>query len=161
MKTTLPVVALALVLVAVPTLARQTPDKIVAAYESLADVILGVRQAERTFVLSLLDGHHHAAKMLYKKGDWEGAAAEMALFANEGDNAVGGIRKRLVEGGHHHNAAGEQAGIFEQGYVVVTREAKQKMLAAATALRQAADEAARTAAWEDYAVIADELLKGE
>ncbi len=41
----------------------------------------------------------------------------MALFANEGDNAIAGIRKRLVEGGHHHNAAGEEQGIFEEGYV--------------------------------------------
>jgi hypothetical protein len=93
-----------------------------------------------------------------KQGRYDDAAAEMALFANEGDNAVAGIRKRLVEGGHHHNAAGEEQGIYEEGYVLVTREAKKKMLAASTAMRQAKDDVAREAAWNDFSATAKETL---
>ena len=90
--------------------------------------------------------------------DWQGAAAEIALFANEGDNAIGGVRKRLLEGGHHFNAAGEEQGIYEPGYVVVTREAKKKILAASSALRQATTDEARQKAWDDFAKLAKDLL---
>lgn len=153
---------LALVLlVGAPLAAQQTPPSIVAAYDALADTILAVRQAEASFVKSMLDGHRHAAKALAKKGDWEGAAAEMALFANEGDNAIGGVRKRLLEGGHHFNAAGEEQGIFEEGYVVVTREAKQKILGMSTALRKATSDDERHQIWDEFAAAAESLLKGE
>lgn len=161
MKTKISLAVLAVVLVALPTMAQKTPEKVVAAYDSLANIILDMREAEYDFVVAVLDGHKHGAKMLFKKGDYEGAAAEMALFANEGDNAVGGVRKRLLEGGHHFNAEGEEQGIYEPGYVVVTREAKQKLLAASSALRQAKDDVARQAAWDDFAKVAKPLLAGE
>jgi hypothetical protein len=93
------------------------------------------------------------------KGDAARAAAEMALFANEGDNAVGGIRKRLLDGGHHHNAEGEAKGIFEEGYVLVTRAAKAECLAACKALQTASDDAGKKAAWDKFDAAAKPLLK--
>lgn len=138
--------------------AQETPASIVTAYDALADTILALRQAEHGFVAAMLDGHRHAAMVRYGQGDWQAAAAEIALFANEGDNGIGGVRKRLLEGGHHFNAAGEEAGLFEPGYVVVTIEAKKKLLAASAALRQATDDAARAAAWGDFEAVAGELL---
>lgn len=161
MKTRISLALMVVVLVALPTMAQKTPEKVVAAYDALANIILDMREAEYDFVVAVLDGHKHGAKMLFKKGDYEGAAAEMALFANEGDNAIGGVRKRLLEGGHHFNAEGEEQGIFEPGYVVVNREAKQKLLASSSALRQAKDEMARKAAWDDFAKVAKPLLAGE
>jgi hypothetical protein len=159
MKTKILWTVTALALLAGPIVAQQTPAAMVASYESLADVILGVRQAERDFVTAMLDQHMRRAKGLKNNGNWEGCAAEMALFANEGDNAIGGVRKRLLEGGHHFNAAGEEQGTFEPGYVVVTRQGKRKMLAASTAMRQAKDDAAREAAWNDFEGVAEKLLK--
>ena len=96
-----------------------------------------------------------------KDGKFDDAVAEIAMFANEGDNAVGGIRKRLVEGGHHHNAEGEAKGVYEAGFVVVTKEAKQKILAASAALRDAKADADRKAAWDTFHSVAGPLLEGK
>jgi len=150
-----------LTLFTLPALAQQTPPSMVETYESIADIILAVRQAEANFVRSLLDGHRHAAKAFYEEGDYARAAAEMALFANEGDNAVGGVRKRLLEGGHHYNAEGEEKGIYEPGFVIVTREAKEAVLEASAAVRSNASEEEREQAWETFNQIADELLKSQ
>jgi hypothetical protein len=154
------VAACVLGLLALPLAAQETPKSLVAAYDSLADTILALRAAEAGFVKALLDGHRHAAEVLAHRGDWEGAAAEVALFANEGDNAVAGVRKRLLEGGHHHNSAAEEQGVFEEGYVIVTREAKKKLLMVSAELRQA-DEAGKKEAWKTFAKIAAELLAME
>jgi hypothetical protein len=156
MKRILWVAALATLMV-VPVFAQQTPKPTVAAYDALADVILGVRQAESDFVKAMLHNHYLAAKRDFEAGDFERSAAQMALFGNEGDNAVAGIRKRLVEGGHHHNAAGEDAGIYDEGFVIVTKKDKNKALAASKALREAKDEAARAAAWKDFDAVAKPL----
>ena len=142
-----------------PAHAQETPGTMVTAYDTLAKLILNARQAEEDFVRAILDGHFHGAKMYMKRGAHQEAAAEMALFANEGDNAVAGVRKRLLEGGHHHNAAGEEADIYEPGYVIVTKEAKQRMLAASSALRQAQDADARDEAWADFEAVAADFLK--
>ena len=144
--------------VAVPALAQTTPAPAVATYQNLADTILSVRAMETNLVRTILDGHLHAAQSLYERGDYAGAAAHMALFANEGDNAIGGVRKRLLEGGHHHNAAAEEKGVYEPGYVVVTREAKKQVLAASAALRQATTDSERKKAWDDFAAVAAGLL---
>jgi hypothetical protein len=144
---------------AVPAFAQQTPPSMVETYESLADIILAARDAETHLVESLLDGHRHGAQAFYDDGDYTRAAAEMALFANEGDNAIGGVRKRLVEGGHHHNAEGEEKGIYEPGFVIVTRDAKEKILEASATVRRNASAAEREAAWKTFNDIADELLK--
>ena len=154
-------VIIILSLCGMPSFAQQTPGSVVTAYEALADTILAVRAAEHSFVRVFLDGHLHAASSRFRQGNWDAAAAEMALFANEGDNAIGGVRKRLLEGGHHFNAEGEDKGLFEPGYVVVTVEAKQELLAASAALRQADTEEARQEAWDDFHDTAQGLLETE
>jgi hypothetical protein len=82
----------------------------------------------------------------------------MALFANEGDNAVGGVRKRLLEGGHHHNAEGEAKGIYEPGYVIVTVAQKKTALDAVAELRAATTDAARKAAMDKFHAVAGSVL---
>jgi hypothetical protein len=139
--------------------AQETSPSLVASYDDLADVILAVRSLEANLVRTILGGHHHAAGAHFQSGDFAAAAAEMALFANEGDNAVGGVRKRLLEGGHHYNAEGEEQGVYEPGYVVVDREAKKAVLAASAALRQAGTDAERQQAWEAFAAVASPLVK--
>jgi len=152
---------LAISCLATPLAAQQTPVTSVTAYDALADTILSVRQAELRFVAALLDGHRHAAEARMKGGDWKGAAGEIALFANEGDNGIGGVRKRLLEGGHHFNVEGEEQGTFEPGYVIVKREAKVKLLAIAFAMQQATSDEARQQAWSDFAAKSAELLRSD
>lgn len=142
-------------------LGAETRKSLVASYDSLADTILGAKKTEHNLVLAILESHHGAARREFKEGNWDASAAEMALFANEGDNAVGGIRKRLLEGGHHHNAAGEEKGVYEAGYVIVTKEAKQKILAASAVLQAAKDEADRKAAWEAFEKAASPMIEGK
>jgi len=142
-------------------MAQETPKSMVNTYDAMADAILSLKRAEASFVQALLDGYRRGAEAAMKRSDWEAAAAEIALFANEGDNAIGGIRKRLVEGGHHHHAKAETEGIYEPGYVIVTREAKRKLLAASVALRQAQSEAARQKAWQEFTALAKDLLPAE
>ncbi len=148
-------------LFALPLAAQKTPDSLAAAYDSLADSILALRAAESGFVLAILDDHYRGAKRSMAREEYDRTAAEMALFATEGDNAVAGIRKRLVEGGHHHNADDGEGGTYETGFVVVTRKAKKKLLEASAAMRQATTGDARTAAWADFDAIAAKLLAGE
>jgi hypothetical protein len=159
MKRFLWTVALGFGIVAGYAMAAETPKSLVASYDALADVILGAKRAEASLVGAILDGHWHHAKQMAAEKKWEEAAAEMSMFANEGDNAVGGIRKRLLEGGHHHNAEGEAQGLFEPGFVIVTKKAKEGVLAAVAALRGASDDAGREAAWADFDRIAADLLK--
>ena len=137
---------------------QATPKSSVACYSSLADAILALHTTEEEFVRSMLDGHYQAARSFRERGMHEQAAAEMALFGNEGDNAIGGVRKKLLEGGHHHNAEGEAQGIFEPGFVIVTKKTKEGVLAAAAAMRSAKDDAGREKAWKDFAASADPLL---
>jgi hypothetical protein len=154
------VVAGALVLAAASfAIGQETGKPLVETYDSLADVILGANKAEKGIVRSLLEQHRSQAGSAYKSGDGNRAAAEMALFANEGDNAVGGIRKRLLTGGHHHNAEGEAKGIFEEGYVIVTREVKKECLAASMDMQKAADDAGRKAAWVRFEEAVVKVLK--
>ncbi len=161
MKKTIVLVALSLAVAvaAVPAPAQETPKTLVATYDQLAGVILGVDGAEVALVKSILAVHRDAAEAAMKAGKDDEAAAQMALFANEGDNAVAGIRKRLLAGGHHHHHAEEEtSGKYEPGYVVVTKKAKEQILAAATALRKAGDDAGRQAAWKTFETVADPLL---
>jgi hypothetical protein len=125
-----------------------TPAEMVAAYDALADTILGASKTERKLVLSILAATHgHAqaelgrARQALKAGDIaaakaavENVAAAVAQVGTEGDNAVAGVRKRLLEGGHHANSGGEAQGVYDPGYVVVTKAAKQAFLNSSRAL---------------------------
>ena len=137
----------------------ETRKSLVASYDTLADTILGAKKTEHNLVLAILESHRAGAMHAAASGKWEDAAAEMALFANEGDNAVGGVRKRLLEGGHHHNAEGEQKGVYEPGFVIVTKDAKVKALAASQAMLNAKDDGARKTAMSDFDKIADDVCK--
>ncbi len=155
------IAALALSTFAVAGLAQETPAGLSGGYDALADSILALRKAESAFVHAVLDHHYKAAAMAIKAGDAETAAAEIALFGNEGDNTIGGIRKRLVEGGHHHNADDGEDGVYETGYVIVTREWKKAILAESAALRQAGDDAARKEVWKRFKALAHKVLSAE
>lgn len=164
----------AMVATTAPAWAQQTPKTpktMVDSYSALADTVLAARRAEANLIRAVLDGHRRAAEAAMKAGDYGMAAAEISLFANEGDNAIGGIRKRLLEGGHHFNAPlegghhsnapEEKQGLYEEGYVVVTRDAKKQALEIAKTLRSATTDEARKAAWGEFATLAEKLLKTE
>jgi hypothetical protein len=140
--------------VSAQTRVTATPPEMVASYEALADTILGAKKTEDKLVRAILAatyGHAQAelarARQALKANDTttaraavENVAAAVGQIGTEGDNAVAGVRKRLLEGGHHHNAAGEAQGIFDEGYVVVTKAAKQAFLASSKAIAMLARE---------------------
>lgn len=129
-----------------------TPVEMVDTYNTLAQAILAVDKTETNIVRSILAAayaHAHAelarAQRGLKAGDAKAArsaveamAAEVGQLGTEGDGAVAAVRKRLLKGGHHHNAAEEAKGLYDQGYVVVTRAAKQVFLDASRAIGQQA-----------------------
>jgi len=141
---------------AVPVLAAEgageTPSAMVASYKTLADAILAVKKTEANLVRSILTSAHDRAqaemgkaRAALKGKDTKGAqdaieevAAAVGQIGSEGDSSVGAIRKRLLEGGHHHNADGEAKGIYDEGFVVVTKAAKTQFLDAAKAIGQIA-----------------------
>jgi len=153
-----------------------TPAEMVASYNTLADGILALKRTEENIVKSILAatlGHGQAvlghAERAINAGDAKAAtagvealASDVGQLATEGDNAVGAVRKRLLEGGHHHNAAGEAQGVYEEGYVVVTRAAKAKLLESSRAIAAmaAAPKAdALAAEWKKVEGIVGGLLK--
>jgi len=128
--------------------APATPPEMVAAYDAVADTILAAGKAEDKLVRSILAaayGHAHGelahARQALKAGDAaaartavENVAAAVGQIGTEGDSSVAGVRKRLIQGGHHHNSAGEAQGLYDEGYVVVTKVAKQAFLDSSKAL---------------------------
>jgi hypothetical protein len=153
-----------------------TPTDIVATYSSLADAILALKRTEEDLVRSILaaaNAHAQAelarAQKALADGDaktaqWalEALAADVGQIATEGDNAVGAVRKRLLDGGHHHNAAGEAQGIFDEGFVIVTRTDKAKLLEASRAIGQMARAPKADvleAEWKKVKAIVPGLLK--
>jgi len=132
--------------------AIETPPELVATYEALADAILAANETEDQLVRSILSATYaHAqvelgrARAAIKSNDAKAAqkalenlAAAVGQIASEGDSAVGAVRKRLLEGGHHNNAEGEAQGIYDEGFVIVTRVAKQSFLESARAIGQLA-----------------------
>jgi len=131
-----------------------TPAEMVAAYDALADTILGANKTERKLVLAILAATYaHAKAELGRarqalkandaaaaRGAVENLAAAVGQIGTEGDNAVAGIRKRLLEGGHHANSEGEAQGVYDEGYVIVTKAAKQAFLQSSRALAMLARE---------------------
>lgn len=156
--------------------APATPAEMVATYSSLADGILALKRTEEDLVRSILaatSAHGQVelgrAKRAIASGDAkaaqaavEGLAADVGQIATEGDNAVAAIRKRLLDGGHHHNAAGESQGTFDEGFVIVTRAAKAKLLESSRAIGQSARAPkveALDAEWKKVQEIVAGLLK--
>lgn len=162
-KYTVPIAVLTLVLVAGVAWAQHTPKPMVATYQSLADAILALQSAEADLITSVLQLHHGQAMAAYEDGDYASAAAEMTLFANEGDNTMAGIRNRLVEGGHHHHHhhAGDSDEMYDPGFLAVTREAKAEIARAAAAMRDAGSAMAADAAWERFDAVAQPLISPE
>ena len=132
--------------------AGDTPSAMVASYKTLADAILAVKKTEANLVRSILTAAHERAqtemgrvRAALKRNDTKGAqdaiedvAAAVGQIGSEGDSSVGAIRKRLLEGGHHHNADGEAKGIYDEGFVIVTKASKTQFLDAAKAIGQLA-----------------------
>lgn len=129
-----------------------TPSEMVTTYQALADGILALKRTEEELVRSILAATYaHAqvelarARQAITSNDaraaqqsLEGLAASVAQLGTEGDASVAVVRKRLLDGGHHHNAAGEAQGLFDEGFVIVTRAAKQKFLESSRAIGQMA-----------------------
>jgi hypothetical protein len=153
-----------------------TPAELVATYDGLATVILAAKNTEENLVRSILStsyAHANAARARAQQaltsGNMEAArpaidelAAHVAQLGSEGDNAVAGVRKRLVEGGHHHHASGESQGVFDPGFVVVTRDAKRQLLEASRELAQlsrAPNAQALSQAWEKVEKVWNDLAK--
>ncbi len=153
-----------------------TQAEIVATYSTLADGILALKRTEENVCRSILattNAHAHVelgrAQKAIAAGDTKAAgaaieslAASVAQLATEGDNAVGESRKRLLEGGHHHNAAGEAQGTFDEGFVIVTKAAKAKLLESSRAIAQmshAAKADALDAEWKKVQAVVGDLLK--
>ena len=150
-----------------------TPPTLVSTYRSLADAILAVKESEANLVRSILAttyGHAEAtlaeARANLKAGkpakaEMEKLASLVSQLGNEGDGSVAGVRKRLLEGGHHHNAQGEQQGVYDEGFVVVTRAAKKVFLDSAGRigkLAAAPDAAALEAEWQKVSRQFSELM---
>ncbi len=170
MRSALRVLALPVLLVSVTLLAFgfrpapapaadvATPAELVKSYDTLADAILAVKHTEENLVRAILAGgwaharaEHDRAVAALSGGSRDAArasletlAALVAQLGSEGDNSVAAVRKRLLEGGHHHNASGEAQGIYDEGFVVVTREARKALLDASRAIGQAAASGDRT-----------------
>jgi len=141
-----------------------TPAELSATYGSIADVIIAAKKAEAGIVSGILEssyGHAQgriaAAKAAMKGGNAAGATAAVesvaslvGQMATEGDSSVAAIRKRLLDNGHHHHAKEEQQGIYDEGYVVVTKVAKMALLASSKAfgaMAKAPTEAGLDAEW--------------
>lgn len=157
-------------------IAAVTPQELVAAYDSLADTILAASKTEQKLVLSVLaTTYTHARATLgaarsklqsgqQARSDIEKLAALVSQLGNEGDAAVAAIRKRLVEGGHHHHAGGEQQGIYDEGFVVVTRAAKKAFLDAAAEIGKLSgtmDANGLDAQWQNVETEFDALMRSE
>ena len=153
-----------------------TPAELVKTYASLADGILALKRTEEDLCRSILAATSEKAqaelgraRKAMAAGDakatqaaLESLAANVGHLATEGDNAVGAVRKKLLDGGHHHNAAGESQGIFDEGFVIVTRAAKVKLLESSRALGQMARAPkadALEAEWKKVETVVSELLK--
>ena len=171
--------ALALLLTPAPAAAQGaigTPREMVAAYNALADAILAAKRTEADLVRSILAvpyAHRQVqltrAQRALTAGDGaaataatEALAADVAQLATEGDNNVAVVRKRLIEGGHHHNSAGEAQGVYDEGFVVVTKAAKAKLLEASRAIGQmgrAPKADALNAQWATVESVYKDLMK--
>ncbi len=151
-----------------------TPPEMVAAYDALADAILGSKNAETHLVHSILAATYRHAEAVARgavskveagqdaKADLEKLAALVSQLGNEGDASVAAIRKRLVEGGHHHHSSAEEQKIYDTGFVIVTKAAKKEFLAAAQEIGKMAGAPKLQALrenWEKVSKVYADLVK--
>jgi hypothetical protein len=153
-----------------------TPKQLVDTYDSLADMLLAAKRTEFNVVHAILAttwGHAQGALAEAKatidaKRD-AGPAVErlaqlVAQLGNEGDAAVAAIRKRLLEGGHHHHHAdASKTPVYDDGFVIVTREAKKVFLDASKRIAQlgsSATAAGLDAEWSKVAKQFEALHEG-
>lgn len=153
-----------------------TPAEMVATYNTLADGMLALKSTEANLVKAILAAARaHGEVQLARatralsandaagaKAAVEALAADVAQLGTEGDNSVAAVRKRLIQGGQHHNAAGEAQGIYEDGYVIVTRAAKAKFLDSSRKIAAQAgkpDAAALAAEWKAVDGVYADLIK--
>lgn len=111
-------------------------QRLVEAYDSLADTIIALEKSETKLVHAMLAEYHgnaqHAlaeARVLATAGQdpapqLEKAAEEIGKLATEGGREVQAIVLRLQKAGHHHNTAEGES--FE--YVLVSPEARKRFL---------------------------------
>jgi hypothetical protein len=152
-----------------------TPSALVDTYDSLANAILATKKTEWNLVHSILattyrhaEGTYAQALAKIKAGqdarkEVEQLAALVSQIANEGDASVAAIRKRLLEAGHHHNAKGEEQGVYDEGFVIVTRAARKVFLDAANSigkLSQSPDAAGLEKEWKRVTVEFGKLHEG-
>jgi hypothetical protein len=133
-----------------------TSPELVKTYDHLATAILGTKNAETAVVRAICaEAHDRAQAKLAAAADalaagdgkaasqeLEAAAGAVVLVANEGDHAVAAVRNRLLEGGHHHHATPEIAAKYDPGFVLVTKESKNALLAEAKAIGMMAGKVA-------------------
>ena len=153
-----------------------TPAEMVATYNTLADGLLALKRTEENLVKSILaTSRAHGevelarARKAMTAGDaaatraaLEAVAADVAQIGTEGDSAVAAVRKRLIEAGQHHNAAGEAQGVYDEGYVIVTKAARQQLLDASKTFAQQASApkaADLDAAWATVQSVYASLMK--
>ena len=140
-----------------------TPSALVDTYDSLADSILATKKTEWNLIHSILATTYSHAEGVYARAmdkikagndarvEVEQLAALVSQIANEGDASVAAVRKRLLEAGHHHNAKGEEQGVYDEGFVIVTRAARKVFLDAANSigkLSQSPDAAGLEKEWK-------------
>lgn len=163
----LSVLGMTLALLASPGIAADaasTPGPMVATYDALADSILSLKVAEEAMVRSILAGaFQHGEALLHsiESGDADKAKVEtladlVAQLGNEGDSAVAAIRKKLIEGGHHHNAQEEAQGVYDEGFVIVTRKARKVFLDASQAIAKMGAHPDKSALSQQWKAVKDQ-----
>lgn len=147
-----------------------TPPELVSTYDSLADAILAAKKTEYNVVHSILAvtyGHADATAREIRgkieagkdvKMEMEKLADLVSQLGNEGDASVAAIRKKLLEGGHHHHAKEEQEGIYDEGFVIVTRAAKKVFLDAAGEIGKMAGSATAAGVDAQWKKVSDQYM---
>lgn len=165
------VLALSLSVVQAQMADTATPAPLVDAYDSLADTILAAKKTEWNLVHSILGGTYSHAEGTFKKAmvkleagkdakpELEALAELVAQLGNEGDASIAAVRKRLLEGGHHHNAQGEEQGLYDEGFVIVTRASKKILLDTATRIGRLGSSATKSAVKTEWEKVRKEFAK--
>jgi len=175
MKTTPLTMVCLFALLVVPAQAQMdetaTPRPLVDAYDSLADTLLAAKKTEWNLVHSILGGTYSHAEGVAKaamakldagqnaRAELENLAELVAQIGNEGDSSVAAIRKRLLEGGHHHHAQADDAKLYDDGFVIVTRASKKAFLDAAGRIGRLAAAPDKSALEKEWGVVRKEFKK--